>query len=91
MVGTIVGWGRIGVEQTSSKVLLKASLKILTDEECLRSKLAQHLKPTMMCAFSKGKDGCQVKNKGSCRPGHAVVWLWLSGHELSVAMSYPGL
>ncbi|XP_073952521.1 transmembrane protease serine 9-like [Choristoneura fumiferana] len=64
MVGTIVGWGRIGVEQTSSKVLLKASLKILTDEECLKSKLAQHLKPTMMCAFSKGKDGCQGDSGG---------------------------
>lgn len=59
-VGTIVGWGRVGVEKTSSKFLLKASLRILTDDECTKSKLSQHLKPSMMCAFSKGKDGCQV-------------------------------
>ncbi|XP_022113521.2 serine protease 42 [Pieris rapae] len=63
-VGTIVGWGRVGVEKTSSKVLLKASLRILTDEECIKSKLSQHLKPTMMCAFSKGKDGCQGDSGG---------------------------
>ncbi|XP_045496319.1 transmembrane protease serine 11D-like isoform X1 [Colias croceus] len=63
-VGTIVGWGRVGVEKTSSKVLLKASLRILTDEECMKSKLSQHLKPTMMCAFSKGKDGCQGDSGG---------------------------
>ncbi|CAH0582989.1 unnamed protein product [Chrysodeixis includens] len=59
-VGTIVGWGRVGVEKSSSKVLLKASLRILSDPDCMNSNLAQHLKPTMMCAFSKGKDGCQV-------------------------------
>lgn len=59
-IGTIVGWGRVGVEKSSSKVLLKASLRILSDEDCMNSQLAQHLKPTMMCAFSKGKDGCQV-------------------------------
>lgn len=59
-VGTIVGWGRVAVEKSSSKVLLKASLRILSDEDCSKSQLAQHLKPTMMCAFSKGKDGCQV-------------------------------
>lgn len=58
--GTIVGWGRMGVEKSASKVLLKASLKILTDESCMESRLAKHLTPTMMCAFSKGKDGCQV-------------------------------
>lgn len=59
-IGTIVGWGRVGVEKSSSKVLLKASLRILSDEDCMNSQLAQHLKSTMMCAFSKGKDGCQV-------------------------------
>ncbi|XP_052748519.1 prostasin-like [Galleria mellonella] len=62
--GTIVGWGRIGVEKSSSRVLLMASLKILSDEECMKSQLAQHLKPTMMCAFSKGKDGCQGDSGG---------------------------
>lgn len=62
-MGTIVGWGRIGVEKSSSKVLLKASLRIQSDEECLKSQLAEHLKiETMMCAFTKGKDGCQVKS-----------------------------
>ncbi|KAJ8718939.1 hypothetical protein PYW07_016495 [Mythimna separata] len=63
-IGTIVGWGRIGVEKSSSKVLLKASLRILSDEDCMNSQLAQHLKPTMMCAFSKGKDGCQGDSGG---------------------------
>nr|BAM34530.1 serine protease like protein [Actias artemis] len=63
-VGTIVGWGRIGVEKSSSKVLLKASLRILSDEQCMESSLAQHLKPMMMCAFSKGKDGCQGDSGG---------------------------
>ncbi|XP_068625107.1 transmembrane protease serine 9-like [Battus philenor] len=63
-VGTIVGWGRVGVDKTSSRVLLKASLKILTDEACMASKLADHLKPMMMCAFSKGKDGCQGDSGG---------------------------
>ncbi|XP_063368684.1 plasminogen-like [Cydia amplana] len=63
-VGTIVGWGRIAPEASASKVLLKATLKILSDEECMHSKLSQHLKPTMMCAFSKGKDGCQGDSGG---------------------------
>ncbi|KAH9637480.1 hypothetical protein HF086_010891 [Spodoptera exigua] len=63
-IGTIVGWGRVGVEKSSSKVLLKASLRILSDEDCMNSQLAQHLKPTMMCAFSKGKDGCQGDSGG---------------------------
>ncbi|CAG9787314.1 unnamed protein product [Diatraea saccharalis] len=63
-VGTIVGWGRLGVEKSSSKFLLKALLKILTDEECMKSQLKEHLKPTMMCAFSKGKDGCQGDSGG---------------------------
>ncbi|CAB3235477.1 unnamed protein product [Arctia plantaginis] len=63
-VGTIVGWGRVAVEKSSSKVLLKASLRILSDEDCSKSQLAQHLKPTMMCAFSKGKDGCQGDSGG---------------------------
>ncbi|XP_048007020.1 plasminogen-like [Leguminivora glycinivorella] len=63
-VGTIVGWGRIAPEASASRVLLKASLKILSDAECMNSKLAQHLKPTMMCAFSKGKDGCQGDSGG---------------------------
>ncbi|KOB70663.1 Serine protease like protein [Operophtera brumata] len=61
-VGVIVGWGRVGVEKASSKVLLRATLNIQSDEECMTSKLAEHLKPaTMMCAFTKGKDGCQCK------------------------------
>ncbi|XP_072929278.1 transmembrane protease serine 9-like [Epargyreus clarus] len=62
--GTIVGWGRVGVEKSSSKVLLKARLRILTDEDCMNSKLANHLQPMMMCAFSKGKDGCQGDSGG---------------------------
>nr|BAL04889.1 serine protease like protein [Samia cynthia pryeri] len=63
-VGTIVGWGRVGVDKASSKVLLKASLRILSDNKCMESQLAQHLKPMMMCAFSKGKDGCQGDSGG---------------------------
>lgn len=63
-VGTIAGWGRIGADKSSSRVLLKASLRILTDEKCMNSQLAQHLKPSMMCAFSKGKDGCQGDSGG---------------------------
>nr|XP_053605955.1 uncharacterized protein LOC128672684 [Plodia interpunctella] len=62
--GTIVGWGRVGVEKASSRTLLMASLRILPDEKCEKSELAQHLKPTMMCAFSKGKDGCQGDSGG---------------------------
>ncbi|XP_049870887.1 clotting factor G beta subunit-like [Pectinophora gossypiella] len=64
LVGTIVGWGRMGTELSSSKALLKASLRLLSYDECLRSKLKTHLKPTMMCAFSKGKDGCQGDSGG---------------------------
>ncbi|KPJ14532.1 Transmembrane protease serine 9 [Papilio machaon] len=45
-------------------VLMKASLKILSEEDCMASKLADHLKPMMMCAFSKGKDGCQGDSGG---------------------------
>ncbi|CAG4982515.1 unnamed protein product [Parnassius apollo] len=63
-VGTIVGWGRIGVDKMASNVLLKASLNILTDRECWSTRLAEHLKPMMMCAFSKGKDGCQGDSGG---------------------------
>nr|XP_026485598.1 transmembrane protease serine 9-like [Vanessa tameamea] len=63
-VGTVVGWGRLGVDKSSSKVLMKASLRILNDEDCMNSKLSTHLKPTMMCAFSKGKDGCQGDSGG---------------------------
>lgn len=63
-VGTIVGWGRVGVTKSSSKVLLKASIRILSDEDCMKSQLAQHLKPSMMCAFTKGKDGCQGDSGG---------------------------
>ncbi|XP_061384900.1 suppressor of tumorigenicity 14 protein homolog [Danaus plexippus] len=62
--GTIVGWGRLGTDKTSSKVLMKASLRILSDEECFKSKLASHIKPMMMCAFTKGKDGCQGDSGG---------------------------
>ncbi|XP_047532122.1 transmembrane protease serine 9-like [Vanessa atalanta] len=63
-VGTVVGWGRLGVDKSSSKVLMKASLRILNDEDCMNSKLSTHLKPTMMCASSKGKDGCQGDSGG---------------------------
>ncbi|XP_046967009.1 plasminogen-like [Vanessa cardui] len=63
-VGTVVGWGRLGVGKSSSKVLMKVSLRILNDEDCMNSKLSTHLKPTMMCAFSKGKDGCQGDSGG---------------------------
>nr|BAP76070.1 serine protease like protein [Aglia japonica] len=63
-VATIVGWGRVGVERSASKVLLKASLRIQSDEQCMESLLAKHLKPMMMCAFSKGKDGCQGDSGG---------------------------
>ncbi|KAJ2947406.1 hypothetical protein O0L34_g17185 [Tuta absoluta] len=64
LIGTIVGWGRMGTEMSSSRALLKASLRLLSYEECLNSKLKDHLKPTMMCAFSKGKDGCQGDSGG---------------------------
>ncbi|KAI5646893.1 trypsin domain-containing protein [Phthorimaea operculella] len=64
LIGTIVGWGRMGTELSSSRALLKASLRLLSYEECLNSKLKDHLKPTMMCAFSKGKDGCQGDSGG---------------------------
>uniref|UniRef100_D9HQ22 limulus clotting factor C n=1 Tax=Heliconius erato TaxID=33431 RepID=D9HQ22_HELEA len=63
-VGTIVGWGRVGVDKPSSKYLMKALLNILSDTECMNSKLSAHLKPMMMCAFSKGKDGCQGDSGG---------------------------
>ncbi|CAH2085629.1 unnamed protein product [Euphydryas editha] len=63
-VGTVVGWGRLGVDASSSSVLMKASLRILSDEECMNSKLSIHIEPTMMCAFSKGKDGCQGDSGG---------------------------
>lgn len=51
----------MGVEKSSSKVLMKATLKILSPDECLKTKLSQHLTPTMICAFTKGRDGCQVR------------------------------
>ncbi|XP_012549560.1 male reproductive organ serine protease 2 isoform X1 [Bombyx mori] len=63
-MGTIVGWGRVGVDKSSSRTLLKASLRILSQEQCMKSELKQHLKPTMMCAFSKGIDGCQGDSGG---------------------------
>lgn len=63
-VGTIVGWGRLAVNGPSSDVLMKASLRILSDEECMNSELAKHIEPTMMCAFSNGKDGCQGDSGG---------------------------
>ncbi|XP_052739992.1 plasminogen [Bicyclus anynana] len=63
-IGTIVGWGRMAVDKAPSKFLMKASLPILTDEECLRSKLRKHLEPTMLCTYSKGKDGCQGDSGG---------------------------
>ncbi|KAG7309976.1 hypothetical protein JYU34_004499 [Plutella xylostella] len=63
-VATIVGWGRVDVKGDPSKVLLKANLDILPDEECQNSQLAKHLKPTMMCAYAKGKDGCQGDSGG---------------------------
>ncbi|CAH0723845.1 unnamed protein product, partial [Brenthis ino] len=63
-MGTIVGWGRLGVDKSTSKSLMKASLKILNDESCMRSKLSSHLKPMMMCAYSQGKDGCQGDSGG---------------------------
>nr|BAH24266.1 serine protease like protein [Cephonodes hylas] len=63
-VPTIAGWGRIGADKSSSRVLLKASLRILSDEQCMAFQLSQHLKPSMICAFSKGKDGCQGDSGG---------------------------
>ncbi|XP_041989129.1 coagulation factor XI-like [Aricia agestis] len=61
---TIVGWGKAD-EGTLSSVLLQASLRVLSDEECKGSNLSEHIvQETMMCAFYKGRDGCQGDSGG---------------------------
>ncbi|XP_073952519.1 trypsin-1-like [Choristoneura fumiferana] len=62
--GTIVGWGRQAVNRPPSKDLLEAKLKILSDSDCMNSKLREHLTDNMICANAKGIDGCQGDSGG---------------------------
>ncbi|KAI5646894.1 trypsin domain-containing protein [Phthorimaea operculella] len=58
--GTIVGWGRMGMLTSHARTLMKASVTIMSEEDCLNSKPKKYIDDeTMFCAFSE-KGGCQV-------------------------------
>ena len=60
---TVAGWGKTRQGAlTSSRYLLETKVKIVPSDVCGRSSIYKdNLVPdTMMCAYSLGKDACQV-------------------------------
>lgn len=60
---TVAGWGKTRQGAlTSSRYLLETRVKIVSSNICTKSSIYKdNLVPdTMMCAYSLGKDACQV-------------------------------
>lgn len=60
---TVAGWGKIKQgAQTSSRYLLETKVLAVSSNKCRKSATYRDnlVKDTMMCAYSNGKDACQV-------------------------------
>lgn len=60
---TVAGWGKTRQGAlTSSRYLLETKVQIVGSEKCRKSAIYRDnlVSDTMMCAYSLGKDACQV-------------------------------
>lgn len=60
---TVAGWGKTRQgAMTSSRYLLETKVKMVDGEKCRKSAIYRDnlVTDTMMCAYSLGKDACQV-------------------------------
>lgn len=60
---TVAGWGKTRQgAMTSSRYLLETKVKMVDGEKCRKSTIYKDnlVTDTMMCAYSLGKDACQV-------------------------------
>ena len=63
---TVAGWGKTRQRAlTSSRYLLETKVQIVDPKSCKKSTIyKENLQAdTMMCAYSLGKDACQVFNQ----------------------------
>lgn len=61
---TVAGWGKTRQGAlTSSRYLLETKVEIVDSDKCKKSAIYRDnlVSDTMMCAYSLGKDACQVK------------------------------
>jgi len=58
----VAGWGRKYFNGPRSKTLLKVNLEMSTQETCTSAYGYGLILDGMMCAYSEGKDTCQVAN-----------------------------
>lgn len=61
---TVAGWGKTRQGAlTSSRYLLETKVKIVPSNTCSKSSIYKDnlVTDSMMCAYSLGKDACQVK------------------------------
>lgn len=60
---TVAGWGKTRQgAMSSSRYLLETKVQIVDIDKCRKSSIYKEnlVADTMMCAFSLGKDACQV-------------------------------
>lgn len=60
---TVAGWGKTRQGSlTSSRYLLETKVQIVDSDKCKKSKIYKDnlVSESMMCAYSLGKDACQV-------------------------------
>lgn len=61
---TVAGWGKTRQGAlTSSRHLLETKVKQVPGDKCMKSTIYKDnlVSETMMCAYSYGKDACQVR------------------------------
>lgn len=61
---TVAGWGKTRQGAlTSSRYLLETKVEIVDSDKCKKSAIYRDnlVSDTMMCAYSLGKDACQVR------------------------------
>jgi len=62
---TVTGWGQIGAQEPESKVLLRAELTILEQEDCVaRWGTGQSVLGSMFCGMSQQQSSCKGDSGG---------------------------
>lgn len=61
MKATVSGWGRMWSDGDNSRFLQETKVLVQPYEKCRNTKIGQLVDPnTMICAYSKNADACQV-------------------------------
>lgn len=61
----VTGWGRTAQNGNPSRLLRKASVKVMTNEECKNiTSVGEHIQSSMLCAYEYEIDACQGDSGG---------------------------